>query len=144
MSKDVRTKTFLKTHRFGQLHQLELTFRMTFEFCSGYSHCCPFSFQNCSFYNSDPEELTQRMGSGWTGTKCKCYSVSMQKKLSKAGQVTFLNKCSYHFDPQSEYLFPSLFLQTLPEVVTPLMGHSLYQCSCSPTLSASSESFGYQ
>ena len=29
------------------------------------------------------------------------------EKLSKAGQVTFLNKCSYHFGPQSEYLFLS-------------------------------------
>ena len=35
------------------------------------------------------------------------------------------------------------FLQTLPDLVTPLKGHSLSQRSCPPTLSAPSERFGY-
>ena len=36
-----------------------------------------------------------------------------------------------------------IFLQTLPELVTPLKGHSLSPRSCPPTLSAPSERFGY-
>ena len=35
------------------------------------------------------------------------------------------------------------FLQTLPDLVTPLKGHSLSPRSCSPTRSAPSERFGY-
>ena len=35
------------------------------------------------------------------------------------------------------------FLQTLPELVTPLKGHSLSPCSCPATRSAPSERFGY-
>ena len=35
------------------------------------------------------------------------------------------------------------FLQTLPELVTPLKGHSLSLRSCPPTRSAPSERFGY-
>ena len=35
------------------------------------------------------------------------------------------------------------FLQTLPELVTPLKGHSLSPRSCPPTRSAPSERFGY-
>ena len=35
------------------------------------------------------------------------------------------------------------FLQTLPDLVTPLKGHSLSPRSCPPTRSAPSESFGY-
>ena len=35
------------------------------------------------------------------------------------------------------------FLQTLPDLVTPLKGHSLSPCSCPPTRSAPSERFGY-
>ena len=32
--------------------------------------------------------------------------------------------------------FSGIFLQTLPELVTPLKGHSLSPCSCPPTRSA--------
>ena len=35
------------------------------------------------------------------------------------------------------------FLQTLPDLVTPLKGHSLSPRSCPPTRSAPSERFGY-
>ena len=35
------------------------------------------------------------------------------------------------------------FLQTLPDLVTPLKGHSLSPHSCPPTQSAPSERFGY-
>ena len=35
------------------------------------------------------------------------------------------------------------FLQTLPDLVTPLKGHSLSPRSCTPTRSAPSERFGY-
>ena len=35
------------------------------------------------------------------------------------------------------------FLQTLPDLVTPLKGHSLYPRSCPATLSAPSKKFGY-
>ena len=35
------------------------------------------------------------------------------------------------------------FLQTLPDLVTPLKGHSLAPCSCSAMRSAPSERFGY-
>ena len=35
------------------------------------------------------------------------------------------------------------FLQTLPDLVTPLKGHSLSPRSCPPTRSAPSEKFGY-
>ena len=35
------------------------------------------------------------------------------------------------------------FLQTLPDLVTPLKGHSLLPRSCLPTRSAPSERFGY-
>ena len=35
------------------------------------------------------------------------------------------------------------FLQTLPDLVTPLKGHHLSPCSCPPTRSAPSERFGY-
>ena len=35
------------------------------------------------------------------------------------------------------------FLQTLPDLVTPLKGHSLFPRSCPPTRSALLESFGY-
>ena len=35
------------------------------------------------------------------------------------------------------------FLQTLPDLVTPLKGHSLSPRSCPPTWSAPSERFGY-
>ena len=35
------------------------------------------------------------------------------------------------------------FLQTLPELVTPLKGHSVSPCSCPPTRSAPSERFGF-
>ena len=40
-------------------------------------------------------------------------------------------------------LLSSSFLQTLPELVTPLKGHSLYLHSCPRTLLAPSEKFGY-
>ena len=35
------------------------------------------------------------------------------------------------------------FLQTLPDLVTPLKGHSLSPRSCPPTRSAPAEKFGY-
>ena len=37
----------------------------------------------------------------------------------------------------------SIFLQTLPDLVTPLKGHSLSPCSCPPTRSVPSKRFGY-
>ena len=46
-------------------------------------------------------------------------------------------------EAHSEHRFPDPFLQTLPELVTPLKGHSLSPRSCSPTLSAPSGRFGY-
>ena len=36
------------------------------------------------------------------------------------------------------------FLQTLPDLVTSMKGHSLSPRSCSPTRSAPSERFGYE
>ena len=50
---------------------------------------------------------------------------------------------SIAFRQLSEYRFPAPFLKTLPDLVTPLKGHSLSPRSCPPTRSALSERFGY-
>ena len=46
-------------------------------------------------------------------------------------------------DAHSEHRFPGTLLQTLPDLVTPLKGHSLSPRSCPPTGSAPPERFGY-
>ena len=61
------------------------------------------------------------------------------------GHITILTSACVNVIPQSA-LRPSYsgtFLQTLPDLVTPLSGHSLSPRSCPPTRSAPSERFGY-
>ena len=43
----------------------------------------------------------------------------------------------------SEHRFPASSSKLLPDLVTPLKGHSLFPHSCPPTQSAPSERFGY-
>ena len=50
----------------------------------------------------------------------------------------------WRYEAHSEHRFPApKFLQTLPDLVTPLKGNSLSPRSCPPTRSAPSERFGY-
>ena len=48
------------------------------------------------------------------------------------------------FMPTLRVPFSGTFLQTLPDLVTPLKGHSLSPRSCPPTRSVPSERFGYR
>ena len=59
---------------------------------------------------------------------------------------TLIPHTEHRFPAPSSKLRASLsgtFLQTLPDLVTPLKGHSLSPRSCPPTRSAPSERFGY-
>ena len=66
---------------------------------------------------------------------------------SDSGPVVGVCRTCGHARPMEEAtLRTSLsgtFLQILPDLVTPLKGHSLSPCSCPPTRSAHSERFGY-
>ena len=67
-------------------------------------------------------------GGGWVGEEVRRLA-TLRASLSG----TFVNKNS----------FVRSFLQTLPDSVTPLKGHSLSPRNCPPTRSAPSERFGY-
>ena len=76
----------------------------------------------------------------WWGTLYLCAAVHWHFPPSSA---------SIHYTTDgalfiSVQLSTDTFLQNLPVLVTPLMGHSLSPCSCPLTLSAPSERFGYQ
>ena len=59
-------------------------------------------------------------------------------------QVTHLERWWCQTAESHWALLSGTFLQTLPDLVTPLKGYSLSPCSCPLTWSAPSERFGYQ
>ena len=78
------------------------------------------------------------------------------KKLEKLKSWQLMNLVQLYsgqLKEEGEFLDSSAFIpqaslsgsfpQTLPELVTPLNGHSLSPCSCPPTCSEPSERFGY-
>ena len=63
-------------------------------------------------------------------TVLKCHAFLMGSKVVKC-------------KPTLRASLSGTFLRTLPELLTPLKGHSLSPCSCPPMWSAPSERFGY-
>ena len=90
----------------------------------------------------------------WTISRSSVQVVSQAERMGKRNRVDFklgepghsaivpisLADCG-RGGPQNHT--PSTLLQTLPDLVTPLKGHSLSPRSCPPTRSAPSERFGY-
>ena len=83
-------------------------------------------------------------GSGWVSVRSR-----IQTAIPSLHQSSYMDPSDVEgFDWES---IPSTlraplsgtFLQTLPDLVTPLKGHSLSPRSCPPTRSAPSERFGY-
>ena len=71
--------------------------------------------------------------------------VSWPAGLTKTLKIILkFSSCKIHRGlPTLRALLSGTFLQTLPDFVTPLKGHSLSPRSCPPTRSAPSERFGY-
>ena len=84
------------------------------------------------------------LGTSWDQCRCMvqyCFTSTDTRRLVRTDSPGRPPRLSH-----SSTLRASLsgtFLQTLPDSVTPLKGHSLSACSCPATRSAPSERFGY-
>ena len=100
------------------------------------------SLSSSSFSSSDGQSHSSSVGSWlpvrisrrWTKAGTNCWALSELLILPSKSDCPF---------PTLRALLSSTFLQTVPDLVTPLKGHSLSPRSCPLTRSAPSERFGY-